>query len=302
MSIFGEPQSTSYFSAPSETLDPQLFEGKTLKSWVRQGILALLNDHLNKTYKQPETWSTAWLAGSGVSYQWSASRNPGDLDCLVGVDMVQFRKANPEYMGLSDGEISEDINEGFRDDLQPLTADWNGYELTFYVNRGAADIRAIKPYAAYNLTFQEWTVAPDPSQAPPVNPDWEAAVASDSSLAHKVVTRYTQALQDVTQSHNGAVRRNAEARLTAAMQQGNALYNDIHVNRSKAFGPGGEGYADFNNYRWQAGKREGTVQALRQLHTHSKSLQNSTEAATYGIELPDANTLIRRAALYGRAQ
>jgi len=216
--------------------------------------------------------------------------------------MIQFRKANPEYMGLSDGEIAEDINEGFRDDLQPLTSNWDGYELTFYVNRGAADIRAIKPYAAYNLTFQEWTVAPDPNVAPPVHPDWEASVASDTALAHKIVTRYTQALQDVTQSHNGAVRRNAESRLSAAMQQGNALYNEIHLNRSQAFSPGGEGYADFNNYRWQAGKREGTVQALRQLHTHSQSLQHSTEAATYGIELPDANTLIRRAALYGRAQ
>lgn len=301
MSTFGPPQSTSYFSEPSDTLDPQLFEGKILKSWVRQGLLTLLNDHLNKTYRHPETWSTAWLAGSGVSYQWAAARTPGDLDCLVGVDMVQFRKANPEYMGLSDGEIAEDINEGFRADLQPLTADWNSYEVTFFVNRGAADIRAIHPYAAYNLTFQDWTVAPDPHPAPPVHPDWEAAVSSDAALANKVVTRYTQALQDVTQSHNGAVRRNAEARLTAAMQQGNALYNDIHTNRSQAFAPGGEGYADFNNYRWQAGKREGTVQALRKIHSHSRSLQHSTEAATYGIELPDTNTLIRRAALYGRA-
>jgi hypothetical protein len=38
-----------------------------------------------------------WLAGSAVSYQWSAAREPGDLDVLIGVDYIQFRKAHPEY-------------------------------------------------------------------------------------------------------------------------------------------------------------------------------------------------------------
>ena len=298
MSVFGAPYSTSYFSAPSDTLDPQLFEGRFIKPWVRQGILNLLYDHLGRTYRHAELWAHAWLAGSGVSYQWSASRNPGDLDCLVGVDMVQFRKANPEYVGLSDTEISEDINDGFRNVLQPTTEDWNGYELTFYVNPGASDIRAIKPYAAYDLKFNEWTVTPDPNVSAPVNDEWERVVTQDATTAHSITTRYTSALQDVQVAHNGPVRRNAEARLFAAMQQGNALYEEIHGGRSSAFGSGGEGYADFHNYRWQAGKREGTVQALRQLHEHSKSLQSSVEAATYGVELPDTNTLIRRAALY----
>lgn len=298
MSDFGAPYSTSYFSAPSSELDPQLFEGRAIKAWARQGILTLLYDHLNRTYRHPELWSHAWLAGSGVSYQWSASRNPGDLDCLVGVDMVQFRKANPEYAGLSDSEISEDINDGFREDLQPDTADWNGYELTFYVNPGASDIRAIKPYAAYDLKFNEWTVHPDPNVNAPQNAEWESVVASDKSMAHQVSMRYTQALQDVQTSHNDAVRRNAEARLFNALQQGNALFDEIHLNRKLAFSSTGEGYADFHNYRWQAGKREGTVQALRQIREHSKSLKQTVEASTYGVELPDTNTLIRRAALY----
>jgi hypothetical protein len=35
---------------------------------------------------------------------------------------------------------------------------------TFYANPWATDITAINPYAAYDLPFEAWTVAPDPRQ------------------------------------------------------------------------------------------------------------------------------------------
>lgn len=291
-------QPTSYFSQPSETLDPKLFQGRTLQSWVRQGINHLLSDHLNKEYRHSELWAHPWLAGSGVSYQWEASRQPGDLDCLVGVDYVQFRKANPAYRGFTDTEISEQLNEGFREDLQLQTENWNGYELTFYVNPGATDIRTIKPYAAYDLKYDEWTVYPDPALSPRQNPEWDAIADNDTKAAQAIATRFNAAMQDVQMSHNGPARRNAEARLTAASQQGNALFDEIHLNRKIAFSPVGEGYNDFNNYRWQAGKRNGTVDFLRQMRDHTKAAQKVATHETYGVELPDANTLIRRAALY----
>jgi hypothetical protein len=295
MPIFGEPQSTSYFSAPSETLDPTLFEGRAIRSWVRQGIVTLLNDFLSRYYRHPELWSHPWLAGSGVSYQWSAQRSPGDLDCLVGVDYTQFRKANPEFAGLSDREISEQINEGFRSDLQPGTEDWNGYELTFYVNPGATDIRAIKPYAAYDLKYNEWTVTPDPNAHAPENSLWEQSVTSDRHLANQIALRFIAASQELEMSNNGAARRNAETRVAQATRQGGALYDEIHGNRTLAFSTGGDGYNDFHNYRWQAGKREGTIQTLRNIRDHASAL---VEDDSYGVELPDANTLVRRAALY----
>jgi hypothetical protein len=216
--------------------------------------------------------------------------------------MIQFRKANPEYVGLSDSEIAEDINDGFRSQLQPETSNWNGYELTFFVNPGATDIRSIKPYAAYDLKYNEWTVTPNPQMSAPTNPEWERVVSNDASTAQQIVTRYTQALQDVQTSHNDATRRNAESRLLASLQQGNALFDEIHLNRSLAFQPTGEGYTDFHNYRWQAGKREGTVQSLRELHEHAKTLRSTVEAATYGVELPNSNTLVRRAALYHQSK
>lgn len=295
MTISGE-YPTSYFSAPAPHLDPTLFDGRNLKSWARTGILSTLTDFLNLRYRHSELWAHPWLAGSAISYQWEASRTPGDLDCLIGVDYTQFRKANPEFKGLTDREISEQLNEEFRDELHGQTENWNGFELTFYVNPGATDIRTIKPYAAYDLKYDEWTVHPDPQQKAPANPEWDKVADSDSAQAAQATTRFNAALQDVRSSNNEALRRNAENRLTIAAAQGNALYNEIHMNRSIAFSPEGQGYGDFHNYRWQAGKASGAIQKLRDIREYMKtSLQGNNP---YGVDLPDTSTLIRRAATY----
>ena len=287
---------TSYFSAPAPELDPKLFEGRSLRSWVRTGIQSILNDFLNLRYRHAELWAHPWLAGSGVSYQWSAAREPGDLDCLIGVDYLQFRKANPEFRGLSDREISEQLNEEFRDELHGQTENWNGYELTFYVNPGATDIRTIKPYAAYDLKHDEWTVHPDPQQKAPESPEWEKVAQNDLATTKQSLVRFNTALQDIQASHNDALRRNAENRLTIAAQQANALYNEIHNNRTIAFSPEGQGYADFHNYRWQAAKSSGAVNQLRNMREYLK--QSLQDRHTYGVDLPDASTLVRRAATY----
>jgi hypothetical protein len=256
--------------------------------------VSTLNSFLEKKYHHPEIWAHAWLAGSAVSYQWQAARQPGDLDCLVGVDFLQFRKANPSYQGLSDTEISAELNEGFKTELDLKTSNWNGYELTFYVNPTATDIKTIRPYAAYDLKYDEWTVTPDPQAQPPYNQEWEKVVKEDSSKANQIHSRVTAAVNELQMSTNPAIKRNAELKAISAGQQGLALFSEIHSNRSQAFSPSGKGYADFNNYRWQAGKREGTIQKLKGI---SKYL-NGLSKTSYGVELPDTATLIRRAAVY----
>ena len=288
---------TSYFSEPEENLDPKLFEGTHVKKWARNGILQLLQDFLKEVYRHPELWSHVWLAGSGVSYQWSASREPKDLDVLVGIDYIQFRKANPEFMGMSDLEISKMLNEEFRSELQPDTENWNGYEVTFYVNPGATDIRTINPYAAYDLTYDEWTVTP-PKEGISTKPAWEAAAQRDLSMASDIVMRYSKADTDMKAAPNDAARRDAESRLHAALMQGDALFQDIHEGRKQAFRSTGGGYADFHNYRWQAGKKYGTIPALRKMSEYWTAYKAQQTQETYGIELPDTQTLIRRAAMY----
>jgi hypothetical protein len=116
------------------------------------GILSLLFGFLNETYRHPDLWSHVWLAGSGVSYQWSAAREPGDLDVLMGVNYLQFRKAHPEYMGLGDAEISKMLNGDFREHLPARYSKLEWLRSNFLCeSSGATDIRAIRPYAAYNL-------------------------------------------------------------------------------------------------------------------------------------------------------
>lgn len=290
--------STSYFSAPESQLDPRLFDGTQVRGSIRNALLETLFTFLNERFMHPDLWCTVWLAGSGVSFQWSAARYPGDLDVLIGVDYVGFRRAHPRYAGLSDTEVSQMLNEDLRTGLQPDTENWLGeFEVTFYSNPGATDIRSIHPYAAYDLTHNEWTVFPTPHEAPK-NAAWEHAAQRDRSMAADIVGRYSQALTNIHSATTAPARRNAEFALKQAMAQGSALFEDIHHGRRYAFSPSGAGYEDFHNYRWQAGKSLGTVPALKHLHDYLNAATLEEDKETYGLELPDTRTLIRRAALY----
>lgn len=288
------PSETSYFSNPGVGLDPRLFRDNKMVPAVRSAVMRILNEHLRKHYYSPEAYLHVWLAGSAVSYQWSAARNPADLDCLIGVNYLLFRQANPQFKALSDQQIADMFNEDFRKELHPITENFlEAYELTFYVNV-KSDIKSIKPYAAYSLTNDDWTVSPELRKAP-VNKVWDQTVARDTSFTMQILDRYTEALNTIGMASTDSARRNAEAALKLAVDQGAALFDMIHQARKTAFSPSGQGYSDVANYRWQSGKSAGTVQALKQLKDLSSKSKKEFETATYGMELPDANTLVRRA-------
>jgi hypothetical protein len=287
------PGSTSYFSAPSTELDPTLFNGTAIKGWVREGILTILFHYLGQNFNEPHKWTRAWLAGSGVSYQWAAQREPGDLDCLVGIEYVRFRQLNDEYVGYSNNEIAAMFNERFNADIMPSTRNWEGYELTFYVNP-ATDITEINPYAAYDLIADLWTVKPDLNPQPPYSRDWEQKAMRDRDAAQEVLTRYSNALKELRSATNPAYRINAERKLKLAQEQAVAIYEEIHKGRKEAFSQTGSGYSDYHNYRWQAGKKSGAIQALRSIKDIKDEMDLQTQKELYGVELPDASTLIRR--------
>jgi len=292
------PSSTSYFSQPGTSLDPRLFEGNHLYPEVRDGILHLLFDHLAMSYQNPNSWVSAWLAGSGVSYQWESVREPADLDCLVGIDYITFRRLNRDYSGLSNQEIAKMFNESFHENLMPHTSDWDGYELTFYVNP-QSNIIDINPYAAYDLINDQWTVEPVKAQNPPYSRVWEQRAATDAEVGTDLIKKYSQAYTEFKNSMNNPVTTsNAEKKLRFAIDQATAFYEDLHNGRKIAFSKTGAGYADFNNYRWQAGKKSGIIQALRQIKDYSDEAKKKNESDLYGVELPSAETLIRRSATY----
>lgn len=289
-----EAGETSYFSEPNERLDPRLFRGAKLLPAVRDGILTLLIRHLELGYNEPTAWAKAYLAGSGVSFQWSAHREPADLDCLVSIDYVQFRQSNQEYKGWSDREIAAEINQGFRNELHPRTDNFmSAFELTFYVNLNP-NIQELKPYAAYSINDDNWVVPPTKEQ-PSSQPEWVSAVERDRAMATEIIKRYASALEQIQNAKNDAMRINAESALANAVHQGSALFEDIHSSRSSAFSPSGQGYADFANYRWQSGKQTGVVHAMKKLHQLSNEASARFSTETYGMELPSAATLLRRA-------
>jgi hypothetical protein len=287
------PGATSYFSAPATELDPRLFQGDSLRLSMRDGILEILFDFLGRNFSDPYSWTKAWLAGSGVSYQWEAARSPGDLDCLVGIEYVKFRQSNPEYAGFSDNEISSMFNERLNAEVMPNTRNWEGYELTYYVNP-ATDIRDINPYAAYDLIADGWTVKPQANPQPPYSRDWEQKAQRDHDMAVEILDRHNRAINDLRNAPNDAYRINAERKLKLAQDQAIAFYDDVHHGRKIAFSQVGSGYADFHNYRWQAGKKSGAIQALRAIKDQREAQEKKMQNELYGIELPTTSTLIRR--------
>lgn len=293
------PSETSYFSQPENGLDPRIFSGSQLNASVRKKILGLLFSTLSARFTAPEAWTKAWLAGSGVSHHWSAQRDPADLDCLIGINYAIFRKSNPEYLGLSDQEIASEINDILRENLHTQTEHFMGvYDLTFYANV-KSNIVDIKPYAAYSLTDDSWTVEPV-TLGTERNPEWDDIVSRDDIFARQIVDRYLEHLSGIRSTTNEAVRRNHETALISTLQQAEALFDEIHEGRHHAFSSAGEGYADFTNYRWQAGKQTGAVHALRHLKDAAKDIRRIKAEETYGISLPDASIMVRRAALRNR--
>jgi hypothetical protein len=262
---------------------------------VRSAVLQLLFNHLDKNYTAGSAWAHVWLAGSAVSYQWASHRDPADLDCLIGIDYRSFRQSNNRFTGLSDKEIAQTLNEGFREELHPITGEFLGsFELTFYVNV-RSNIVDIKPYAAYSLTDDNWTVVPEALRIQ-VSPTWNSTIEGDRIQAIDILTKYQTAKTKYEQASNDAIKANARSEMRIAMVQASGLYDSVHQGRSNAFSPTGEGYSDFANYRWQAGKQSGVIQALRSLKEEMDAQDEALNKKTYGVDLPDASALIRRAA------
>jgi hypothetical protein len=301
-----ETGSTSYFSKPEAVLDPSLFSGSHLLPSVRDWIMETVCGFLAEKYFDPEGWSKIWVAGSGVSYQWSADRDPADLDVMLGIDYVKFRSANPRSNALSDSEISSMINEEMHSELYPEISRTHignsTFEVTVYVNMGvSADpegIRAINPYAAYDVSDDEWTVPPNPKPMVRVHPSWDVTVETDKDRASEILRVYGDLLTQIQNATNPAHRANAERQFQAVVEAGSSLFDEIHGGRRGAFSPMGRGYSDFANYRWQSGKRSGVVQSMRKLKDYQNADRERKDFETYGIRIPRTDTIIRRASTY----
>ena len=116
------PGASGFFSRPQLILDPQLFEGMTIRSHVRQAILDMFYNYMSSHFHDPTEWSMLWLAGSGIGYQWRADRGNGDLDVLFGLDYNKFLQSNPAYAHYTREEIAEGIDNQLKKELWPSTS------------------------------------------------------------------------------------------------------------------------------------------------------------------------------------
>ncbi len=296
---------SGFFSVPRPELDPSLFEGHTLRSEVSIWVRARLYEALTKLgLKQPIKWTYIWLAGSGAGYQWEANRGNGDLDVLFGVDFPEFVRRNPDWGGMSEEQFASWVNTQLRTDLWPRTkaAHFGSriYEVTFYLNPGVGrDISQINPYAAWDLRRNEWAVVPDVTMAEHSYPGaWASAVDHDTASVQHMVEQHNALRSQLAsvpegsaQWHNlgDSLRRNSEA--------AKALFDEIHEGRHAAFGPGGRGYEDYANFRWQVAKQQGTINGLHGILNARQNAEHQLSDELYGGPIASADEALTHAAM-----
>ncbi|MDP9870402.1 MULTISPECIES: hypothetical protein [Streptosporangium] len=305
--IIPEPGHSGYFASPDSDLDPSLFAGEHLKPEIRAHIIGEISRFWSGRYNSQSAWSRLWLAGSGISYQWSGDRGNGDLDVMVGITAAVFRQHNPGYGAYTDAELADHINGELKTALWPATASTTfaskTFELTFFWNPAcSADlggVRNINPYAAYDLTAGAWTIRPPQL---PANPrslyprEWWQQIDRQADVAREILARFNNAharLAGALPGSPGETNASTELRLAAA--QAAALFDDIHLGRKAAFGPGGSGYGDYANFRWQAFKANGVGPALAEAAAVARSAHKAAELGLYGQSIADHKTALREA-------
>lgn len=177
--IGGYPLPTgAQFSVQKPILDPAIFTpAEQMWPQVRDWCLTEVNDFWQPLYGAWWEWAIIYLAGSTASYWWTGDN---DFDLLVGVSnhlMAQSARraqgpgylveANMRLLGLSTlpqpelcAHFNEEFKEGFNRDEVVVPGHSEPYSLTLYANPDSYDIRAIRPYAAYDISRNLWAVHP----------------------------------------------------------------------------------------------------------------------------------------------
>lgn len=223
-------------------LDHRLWDAdQKLKPEVRTYILQSIAKMWAGKYAEWGRWARVYFAGSEAS-EWTSDTLEGnnDFDVLIGVDYGKFRKANPAYADMSNQEITDQMNQGFRPYNGPviLTIDglnYGPFDRTTYVNvgfddHGTYDLRVIKPYAAYDVTENRWLV-------------------KSPHLPHWSLSELPTTVQKVLRATDTLARDVLKLPEPERTQQAAALFDAWHSDRSRAFGPNGEGWWDIANLR-----------------------------------------------------
>ncbi|PPS89542.1 GNAT family N-acetyltransferase [Streptomyces sp. MH60] len=230
-----------HFFAPGEKgLDPRLFdEHERMHPIVRQHLLSLLNSFWAPKYGDSwQSWARVYLAGSEASHFYGN----GDLDILIGIDHDALNHHVDTFTGeppaAVDEKLTDELRHGLNDEARMLPGpdgkETGPWENTWYVNPSSYDIRDIKPYAAYDITRDEWAVKP---------------VEVPDDFSPEKLPESTWDVFEALQKLIGAVRELPDG---VREREGAALYDYLHADRHSAFGPEGTGLYDPSNAVWKA--------------------------------------------------
>lgn len=294
------PGASGYFSAPSDTLDPNLFDGDRLKPNVRSYI----HNHLMRWFQElgmRGAGVSVFIVGSGITYQWAADRGNGDLDVMLQINLAAFQQANHDYAGWGQDQLADGLNKMLHESLWPQTAAAafgdRTYEVTYYALPYTQPIE--KAYAVYDVSSDRWLVRPpelpgDPKSLYPR--DWYDRADSDNSVSTALSARHRAITEHLGRALPGSAEwHNLSSQLKLTSAQAASLYGDIHTGRKIAFGEQGKGYGDWHNFRWQRAKQNGTVAALSAIVTASEASRQAQETVLYGRPLEGAEELLWRA-------
>lgn len=228
-----------FFAPGKKDLDPRLFDGDRMHPAVRQHLLSLLNSFWAPKYGDSwQSWARVYLAGSEASHFYGNN----DLDILIGIDYDTARAQVHVLSGLDDlaidTKLTDELREGFNSDDRMLPGpdgkETGPWENTAYVNPDSWDLTKLKPYAAYDITRDEWAVRP---------------VEVPDDFGPEKLPESTWDVFDALQTLIKAV---AELPEGVQEREGAALYDYLHADRHAAFGPDGTGLYDPANATWKA--------------------------------------------------
>lgn len=226
-----------YWGPNSAQVDQRLFDGDRLRPEIREDILGRVGRVLGRKYLDWQRWTRVYFAGSQAA-QWTDENGEGngDFDILIGIDWPEFRKEYPQAEGTDDQIAAELTTKLWH---QANISDYRfhlkdgrtvgPFDRTFFVNPRAWDIRALKPYAAYDVTNDTWAVKP--IQVPK---DWGTGSLPSSYWG------YADSLVKEIEAI-GTLPPEERHRMAAN------LWEELHTHRSDAFGDGGKGLYDLSN-------------------------------------------------------
>jgi hypothetical protein len=235
------------FSPTKPGEDPRLFDGDHLRPEVRSFVLEEIGRDWDDLYPDWPSWGTVYLAGGEASHWYGSGAAHGegeeadDFDVLVMVDMVALATDHPEFDGRPQAEIAQRLTQHFREgfDVRNERAQVPGvagtYGMTAYVNPiSSRDIGVLNPYAAYDISDDRWAVRPVETA-----PDWSAASLPEYLWdALEGLLKYVDAIREMPEP--------------LRTREGAHLFDDLHSDRTEAFGPEGEGVFDPANVIWKS--------------------------------------------------